>query len=168
MSTIAGFLDRFAIGRAAERAASAHPARDERSNHIRKFASEEIFFYAKPIDNSRIVRQADPQAGRSQTLVIVTSLAAAITLVAIMLPALTTHFAGYKLRQLQEERQVLLAEKTALDLEEAKLVEPGRLQELARKQSFVDPDPRKVVYLDLPSSGATVAKRTDNRKEQDR
>jgi hypothetical protein len=86
------------------------------------------------------------------------SMAGAVAIVAVMLPALYGAFAGYKLEELREERTRLTHEHVLLELQEAKFLNPQHLQELADKQNFVDPDPRKIVYLDSKHDG-TEAKR---------
>ena len=49
--------------------------------------------------------------------------------------------AGYRLEALHQEKQRLELDRSALELEEAKLLSPARLEELARMQRFVDPAP---------------------------
>jgi len=41
-------------------------------------------------------------------------------------------------------------------LQEAKMLSPARMEELARQQQFVDPEPAKVVYLDS-KDGSSLA-----------
>lgn len=88
----------------------------------------------------------------------------AVALVALMLPALSGFFAGSKVVALRSEQTRLINERTALDLQEAKILSPQHLQELADKQSFVDPDPQRIVYLESKPDGA-VAKRLVASKE---
>ena len=44
----------------------------------------------------------------------------------------------------------------SLELQEAKMLSPARMEELARQQQFVDPEPAKVVYLDS-KDGSSLA-----------
>lgn len=154
MATIAAILDRLVV-KGVDRVGPRH---QEDFHQIRPFASEDIFFFAKPIDNSRIIRQADPEAGRAQFWMIGGSLMGAIALVALMLPALYSAVAGYKIEALRQERSRLTNERTSLELAEEKILTPRHLEELAKKQSFVDPDPMRVVYLE--GHDRFVAKRT--------
>ena len=156
MATLAAILDRLAA-REVDALSSHVQNREPDSNRIRAFANEDVFFFTKRIDNSRIVRQQDPAAGRACWGTIGASLAGAVALVAVMLPALYSAFAGYKLEELRAEKTTLMHERVLLDLQEAKFLNPQHLQELANKQSFVDPDPRKIVYLEGKQDG-TVAK----------
>ena len=82
----------------------------------------------------------------------------AIALIALMLPALYGAFSGYKIEALREERTRLVNERTSLELAEARILSPQHLQELAHKQSFIDPDPQRIVYLDARPD-TTVARR---------
>jgi hypothetical protein len=45
------------------------------------------------------------------------------------------------------ENQRLLTERATLEIEEARLLSPERLEELAKMQKFIDPTPDTVVYL---------------------
>jgi hypothetical protein len=167
MATLAGIFDRMALTRGMEQANSPMRPTGDDPYRIRPIANEDIFFFSKTIDNSRVVRQADPREGRDCAFMIGASLAGAVALVALMLPTLYGSFAGYKVETLRQERARLVNERSALDLAEARILNPQRLQELAKEQSFIDPNPQKIVYLD-PSHDGTVAKRiTPAAVEQD-
>jgi hypothetical protein len=73
-----------------------------------------------------------------------------------MLPLMYNAFAGYKIEQLRQEKARLVNERVMLDLQEAKFLNPAHLQELAKKQRFVDPDPQTVIYLDGKQDGAVA------------
>jgi hypothetical protein len=66
------------------------------------------------------------------------------------MPSAYNLLAGYQVESLRQERGRLTAERAELELSEAALLSPARMQELARLQRFVDPAPEKVVYLDTP------------------
>jgi hypothetical protein len=159
MATLAAILDRLAL-READGLSSHVQTREPDSDRIRAFANEDVFFFTKRIDNSRIVRQQDPSAGRVCWGMIGASMAGAVAIVAVMLPALYSAFAGYKLEELREERARLTHDHVLLELQEAKFLNPRHLQELADKQSFVDPDPRKIVYLDSKPDGVEAKRFT--------
>ena len=67
--------------------------------------------------------------------------------------------AGYRLEALHQEKQRLELDRSALELQETKLLSPARLEELARIQRFVDPAPENVVYLEDRSSDRILAKK---------
>ena len=74
----------------------------------------------------------------------------------MLLPSAYGLLAGYQIQTLRGEAQRLASEQASLELQEAKLVSPARMEELARMQQFVDPEAQKVVYLDS-KDGSAVA-----------
>jgi hypothetical protein len=144
MATLATALDKLLENqntRAGER-------RGEAGAPVRAFANEDIFFHVKRIDNSRVVRAADPQARQDCWKMIGSVVAAAVLLIAVLLPGAYSLLAGYQIQTLRAEAHKLANEQASLELQEAKLLSPARMEELARIQQFVDPAPQKVVYLD--------------------
>jgi hypothetical protein len=123
---------------------------------LRAFPNEDIYFFVKRIDNSRVVRQADPQAGGVCWKMIGSVGIAASLLIGVLLPSAYGLLAGYQIQSLKEEGKRLAAEQASLELQEAKLLSPARMEELAREQQFVDPEPQKVVYLDS-KDGSSLA-----------
>ena len=66
-----------------------------------------------------------------------------------MLPALYSAFAGYKIEALRQEKHRLTVGKRQPGAgRKPRSLSPQHLEELAAKQSFVDPDPQKIVYLE--------------------
>ncbi len=167
MATIAAILNRLAAREVDELSSRVHN-REPESNRVRAFANEDGFCFTKHIDNSRIVRQMDPAAGRACWGMIGASMAGAVAIVAVMLPALYSAFAGYKLEELRAEKANLMHERVLLDLQEAKFLNPQHLQELANKQSFVTPYPRKIVYLDNRQDAAVAKRMTASSRDVSR
>jgi cell division protein FtsL len=62
--------------------------------------------------------------------------------------------AGYQIDSLSREHARLQRDRGRLELEEAALLSPQRLQELARDLRLVDPDSAHVVYLNSGHGGA--------------
>lgn len=151
MATIAGFLDRLAASRIYDDAAAQRRVRAQDDPfRIRAVANEDIYFFTKRIDNSQVVRQPDPQVGHVCWRLIGTGVSIAVMLVALSLPMLLGMVEGYRIEGLRQEKQRLLSDRAVLELQEARLLSPERLERLAVKQSFVDPDPQKIVYLTRP------------------
>jgi hypothetical protein len=115
---------------------------------VRPFANEDIYFFVKRIDNSRVVREADPQARQACWKLIGSVAAAVVLLIAVLLPSAYGLLAGYQVQSLRQEGQKLVTEQSSLEVEESRLMSPARMEELAREQQFVDPPSQKVVYLD--------------------
>src|SRR5207248_5444224 len=112
----------------------------------------------KRIDNSRVVRADDPGAGGTCWKMIGSVVAAVVLLGGVLLPSAYGLLAGYQIQSLRREGQRLATEQTSLELQEAALVSPKRMEELARIQRFIDPAPDKVVYLQGKGSLASNRK----------
>ncbi len=82
--------------------------------------------------------------------------AAALLLIGVLLPSAYGLLAGYQIQSLKEEARRLAGQQASLELQEAKLLSPERMEELARIQQFIDPAPQKVVYLDS-KDGSSLA-----------
>jgi cell division protein FtsL len=150
LATVLGkFLDNEMTSGSAARAT-------ENGTQVRPFANEDIFFYVKRIDNGRVVRAADPEARETCWKLIGSVVAAAVLLIAVLLPGAYSLMAGYQIQTLRQEAHRLANDRASLELQEAELLSPARMQELARDQQFVDPPSQKVVYLD-GQSDAQVA-----------
>lgn len=88
-------------------------------------------------------------SGKSVTL---TASLVSICLLAILLPSAYSLLADYQIQSLKHEGARLSQESASLDWQEATLLSPERMEELARVQVFIDPGKDKVVYLD-PQNG---------------
>ncbi len=118
---------------------------------LRPLPNDGIYFYSKRIDNSRVVRQADPNA-RGECWSAVGAAAILLMLGAsIIAPHVGSVLAGYKLEALKQERQTLIDQKRALDVKEASLLSPERLNDLARLRSLGAPGAEQVIHLDTTS-----------------
>jgi cell division protein FtsL len=111
----------------------------------------EIYF-AKPVDNSRLVKVEDPQRGREMRQV-------GIALGCLFLLVMTytwQHFKaveyGYKLESLKVQRDGLLEENRALRLEDASLRSPERIDKLARVFGMQPPQASQVIRMDSSTS----------------
>jgi hypothetical protein len=123
---------------------------------VRAFANDDIYFHVKRIDNSRVVRQADPKTGGVCWKMIGSVAAAVMLLIGVLLPSAYNLLAGYQIQSLKVESKRLANQQASLELDEARLLSPERMEELAREQQFTDPEPDKVVYLES-THGAAVA-----------
>jgi hypothetical protein len=125
---------------------------------LRALPNDDIYFYSKKIDNSRVIRQADPEA-RGECWSAVGSAAVLLMLGAsIIAPHVASVLAGYKLEALKQERQSLVNQKRDLDVKEAGLLSPSRLNELAASRSLTTPASDQVFHLDTPSVDGNFAR----------
>jgi hypothetical protein len=120
----------------------------------------EIFF-AKQIDNSRLVKLADGKRNREMAHF---SIALAIFFLLVMVYA-WQHFSsieyGYKIEAKRAQRDNLVEVNRSLRLEEARLRDPGRIDVLARRMGLVAPDAGQVQRLEPGGSdfdGAILAR----------
>lgn len=135
------------------------PARSENADDtyaIRALPNEDVYFFVKDINNARVVRQDDPGERSAAWKMLASGGAVAALLIAVLLPSAYSLLAGYKVEALKTEQTVLLREKAKLEIEEAALLSQERLEELAKIQSFVDPAPQKLVYLDGKSGSLAM------------
>src|SRR5579863_2030815 len=110
--------------------------RTDPSVRVRTFANEDVVFNVKRIDNSRLVRQADPVARGACWKMIGSVVAGAVVFIGILLPNAYGLIAGFQIQTLKQQAQQLADEGASLEVTEAKLLSPARMEELAREQQF--------------------------------
>jgi len=91
-------------------------------------------YWVKRIDNSRLVRQRDPQAVRTNAALV----AGAAVFLGVILLCAWEHFqyrlAGYRLEKTQARYEDVLEWNRTLHLEQAALLDPMRIDVLARQR----------------------------------
>jgi hypothetical protein len=143
-----------ALDALAVRPESARATRD--SFQLRTLPHEDVYLYCKKIDNSRLVREADPESrGKCWSAIGVACLALAL-LTGVLVPGAASTLAGYRMEMLRDEAHRLSNEKRALELKQAELLSPQRLEKLAEKQNLVTPLSSQVVHLDSRSDSAVA------------
>lgn len=156
MASFGTKLARF-MKRETEEPVEAPAAARAEGTRVRPFANEDIYFFVKQIDNSAVIRAVDPAEQRASWKMIAATAAAAALLILVLIPKGYGVLAGYKIQQLRAEQQKLLGERAALEVEEASLMSPERMQILAKQQQFIDPASEQVVYLENPSDARITA-----------
>ena len=136
------------------RMASARAGRDP--FQLRAFPHEDVFFYCKKIDNSRLVREHDDRAHGACWSAIGGAAAVLVLLGGILSLSVANTVAGYRLQALRGEERRLRDESRTLDLQAAELLRPDRLVELAKQQNLVTPSSQQVFHLETKADG-TVA-----------
>ncbi len=124
----------------------------------------EIYFY-KAIDNSRLVRSADPVRKREMRAFS----AALVVFFMMVLVYLCQHCSsieyGYRIEDLRAQRDQMAEVNRTLKLEEATLKEPGRIDFFARQMGMALPAVGQVQRMDeagARDSGAPVMARATN------
>jgi hypothetical protein len=158
MATLATYFrkdDAVIYSEEAPAAAARRPiARPVDSYRLRALPSEDVYFFCKRIDNSRLLKQKDPRATKECWSAIGAFAVLAVLLAGALAPTVWGTFAGYQLQALKQERQRLIDERSTLDVEEAALLSPARLERLARAQKLLEPSPGQVIHLDPRSDGS--------------
>ena len=125
---------------------------------LRALPNEHIHFFIKPIDNGGVRREVDKRAQRNGWKSIGGGGLAAIAAIVLLVPVSLTIQAGYQLNALKAERATYMHNIAELELEQASILSPERLEKLARLQDFIDPEPGKVVYLNPRGDAAYAMK----------
>lgn len=147
MASLATIVNRFTGVRAVEELAPASWARTD-SVRLRPIANEDVYLFVKRIDNSGIVRAADPVARQVRTRSVATGFVAAMIVIAGLVPAAYNTMSGFTLQNLRQEQAMLKQQQATLDLQEAELLSPAHLEQIAKTLRMVDPAPQAVQYLD--------------------
>jgi len=126
---------------------------------LRALPNEDVFLFAKRIDNSRVVREPDPKARGECWSAIGLACVLAAVLMALLSPSVAGTLAGYKLQSLKQEEQRLLDEQRVLDVIEAKLSRQENLQVLAKSHALQTPASGQVVHLDPKGDGKLALNR---------
>jgi cell division protein FtsL len=113
----------------------------------------EIYF-AKAIDNSRLVKVEDPQRRRERR-----QLCAALVFLFLLVFGYTwQHFRaieyGYQIEAAKRELSGLTEMNRALRLEDASLRNPERIDALARRMGLMPPEPGQVIRMDSAAGEA--------------
>ncbi len=127
---------------------------------LRSLPNDDIYFWAKRIDNSRVVGQADPAARGEMASAVAAAALLLVLAVSIIMPKAAWMLEGYKLEALKVERQTLLDQKRELEVREASLLSPERLGELAKANNLTSPGVDQIVHLDGQNDAALAANRT--------
>ena len=156
MATLPAFLRRIEPSVKVRIGSRPAPVRERDPFQLRSLPFEDVFLHCKKIDNSRLVRQADPQARGACWSAIGAACAAVLLLAILLAPSVAGTLAGYKLESLRAEERRLLTEQRVLDVQEAGLLRPDRLEKLAKTQNLITPASGQVVHLE-PSGESAVA-----------
>jgi cell division protein FtsL len=127
----------------------------ELQQRARRGPTPEVFF-AKHIDNSRIVKADDPERRREmRTFSAVMSLLFVLVMVYVW-----QHFSaievGYRVEAQKQTVEQMREQNRELRLAEAQLSDPGRIDQIARQLGLDAPQPGQMVRPDGSSSSAPV------------
>lgn len=161
MATMPAFLGKTVnVGASASSAAPCAARLAKNSDRLRPLPLDDVLFFSKKIDNSRLVRAADPRGRGACWSAVGAASVLLVLLTGTLVPTLAGRLEGYKLEALKGEERRLLDERRTLELQEAELLSPDRLQQVAEKQNLVAPQAGQVVHLDgnKPDSAFALVK----------
>jgi cell division protein FtsL len=139
-------------------AAAAVPGGVPSSRRRTFWAGTPEVYFAKPIDNSRLVKVEDPAHGREMKQF-------GFALCCLFLLVMTyafQHFKaieyGYKIESLKSQRDRLVDDNRDLRLQDASLRDPARIDALARRMGLQSPQAGQVIRMDsaAPDSSTPV------------
>jgi hypothetical protein len=159
MATMSAFFGSTAnVG--AESAGRAVTRQAKDSVRLRPLPFDNVLFFSKSIDNSRLERAADPKARSACWSAVGAAAVLLVLLTGTLVPTLAGRLEGYRLEALKGEERRLLDERRTLELQEAELLSPDRLQQMAVRQNLVAPQAGQVVHLDgnKPDGAFALAK----------
>jgi cell division protein FtsL len=120
-----------------------------RSAATRPLPLEDLCFFVKPIDNSRLVRVVDPRSRWDLLKMLLGGLFVFALALGYLLPYLGMLRSGYRIQDLQKEHERLAQETRQLQVAEAGLRNPQRIDAIARAQlGMIKPDPAQVSWAD--------------------
>lgn len=125
---------------------------------LRALPHDDVYFYSKRIDNSRLVREENPQARGACWSAIGAACVMLALLTSAFAPTAMTTLAGYKLEALHAEERRLLEERRNLALQEAELLSPARLDLLAHQNNLVTPSSNQLIHLDKAEGAVAMVK----------
>jgi cell division protein FtsL len=127
----------------------------EAQRRARRGPTPEVFF-AKHIDNSRIVKADDPERRREMR----TFTAVMSVLFLLVMVYVWQHFSaieiGYHVEVQKQQVEQLREENQKLRLSEAELTDPGRIDRIAKKLGLDEPLPGQVVRPEGGDPNAAV------------
>ena len=127
----------------------------ETQRRARRGPTPEVFF-AKHIDNSRIVKADDPERRREMR----TFTAVMSVLFLLVMVYVWQHFSaieiGYHVEAQKQQVEQLREENRQLRLSEAQLTDPGRIDRIAKQLGLYEPQPGQVVRPEGGDPNAAV------------
>jgi hypothetical protein len=150
-------MERTLMERTTGEAANSGRVRADRDPfQLRDLPHESVYLYCKKIDNSRLVREADPKAPGACWSAIGAAGVLAVLLTTAFAPTVGTTIAGYKLEELRIQERQLIEERRVLELQQAELLSPAHLDQLARDNNLVEPAAGQVFHLEEKPRGAVA------------
>lgn len=145
MATVATFFrrsDYMEAEREIEReTAAADPYR------LRSLPADSVFFFSKRIDNSRLVREAEPKTRTDCWSAIATACVLAVMVGTAVSPRVGSVLAGMQVEKLKAEQRELLDQRRLVEIQEARILNSANLDQMATRHKLVAPAPGQEQHL---------------------
>ena len=119
-----------------------------RSAACRPLPMEDLCFFVKPIDNSRLVRLMDPHSKWELVKMLAGGLFVFVLALGYLVPYLSVLRTGYRIEDLKKDNEDLVERGRALQVQEARLKNPKRIDQMARGLGLRKPTADQVVWAD--------------------
>ncbi|HZD30187.1 MAG TPA: hypothetical protein VE779_00860, partial [Candidatus Angelobacter sp.] len=113
-------------------------------------------YFAKRIDNTRVVRVVDPQRRREMLLFGVSLAALFLVVMVYLLQHLSAIEYGYRIEQAKAEHNTIVQSNRALQLEVSSLTDLQRIEVEAKKIGMIPPVAGQLQPIESGSSDAAV------------
>ena len=159
MATLTNIFDWIAAAGGSREAAGAQVrfGGDDQAYRLRSLPNEDVHFWVREIDNSRVMPQADPKSTGVCVKLMVSACLTVLLFFGVLVPTACNILAGYRINALEKQRELLLRDQYELELQEARLLSPARLAELGRIQQLVDPAPQTAIALGPVTTDGALA-----------
>ena len=109
--------------------------------------NEDVFFYSKRIDNSRLVRQLDNHAKGEWSAIAGVSVIALLVSGLAIAPGVAGVLDNYKIQALRQENEQLKVELRKVDVAEERMLNAPALDAMAPKHNLVRPADGQIIRL---------------------
>ena len=114
---------------------------------VRPFPNEDVVFWRKPIDNSRVVKQGDPGLAETCWRAFVVTCLIVVVVVGLLMPNAYGLINAMRLQQLEARNTELRLQKRLLEIRASQLLTPERMQQLARDWGYEEITPDRSFHL---------------------
>lgn len=152
MTSLAGLYEWLVAGKAASRVAARRT--EGQDYRLRAVPREDIHFFVKDVDNTRVARLSDHKDTACSFGVAGGSVLAAAVLIALLMPGGYSLLASRRMERLRAERDVLTNQLNQVRVREARMLSPQQLEKWENRM-FVEPTANATVFA--PPAKATVA-----------
>jgi len=114
---------------------------------MRGLPGDNIYLFSKRIDNSRLVREADPKTRTDCWSAIVTATVLAVMLGTAVTPRIGGILSGIQAEKLKNDQQDLLLRRRMLEIQEARALSQSNLDQVAVRRKLLTPAPGQEQHL---------------------